>query len=119
MFVGQCQCLAAQAGQFGAEHEHYRTTFQGQRLDFPAVGMGAGCDQPVALLLEPGTDTGQIGLRGAVAVQAEPLGTSQGDFGIDLEGVLVFHEMDVLDAQGITTAQHGAGIMGLIDILKQ
>ena len=76
--------------------------------------MWGGGDDAVAAAAQFGIGRLDVG----VGVVVDPLGRAYGDVAGGVEGVVALDDMDVLDAEAVSGAEDGGGIVGLVDILE-
>ena len=53
-----------------------------------------------------------------VRIVVDPLGGAYGDIAGGVEGVVLLHDMDILDTEAVARAEDGGGVVGLVDILE-
>ena len=82
------------------------------------IGMGACCNYAIPFVLKRLQTKPGVGFLQVIPGQAQPLGRSKGNIGIDLIFIPVFNYMHILQSETIACPEYGTCIMGLVNIFK-
>src|SRR5688572_10114992 len=83
-----------------------------------SVGMWSGSYYAVPFSLQTAYAGCRIFLFAVVLIKAEPFGRAQGHIGIYGIGIPVLDDVHILYPETIAGAQHGTGIMRLVDVFQ-
>jgi hypothetical protein len=119
VFIRQVHRFRREPVQFVSEEECRSAGFKIEVFEVYIVRMRGGGDNAVSLLLQ--TENGFPGIvliPFPPPVYIEPLAGTEGYSLGNTETVSVFYNMYILNTESVAASQHRAGVVGLIDVLK-
>ena len=111
--VGAVDGFVGEACQFGAEDECHGAA-EVEVANHCVVFVRQGGDDAVALVVQVSVGFFYV----AVLVVVHPLAAAHGDIAGGVEGIAVLDNVHILNAEAVATAQHGTGVVRLVDVFK-